>query len=461
MKTFANYELLRELATGNHGTFHLARPPAELGLDADDEVAVKILDRHASDNEFKRMGAELQILLDLDHPHLVPVLDAGHDQGRLYYTTPYYPDGGLPAGPATDPQLVATVVADAAEAVHALHDRGVAHRDIKPSNILLADGRGRLADLGVANYLDARFTATGARPVGTLIYSDPRLIHGDSPGRSSDIWSLGATLHMALTGVSLIGDIPNTHLAEAIEYVLNAEARIHPSCPPPLAAIIGRAGQVDRLDRYPTAEEMAAELRAFAAAEGTAARLSSPTAAVDDDETASGFPLHRRSPTPDLEPYAYPIPVVGCRSGAGHFNHPEARHCRVTGETRDDGAPWISERRTRPPLGMLVDDEGRSTVVQWELVIGRQTDVDPAVAEHRAQGVDHPDQLTMSRVHLRISIDGWEVRAVDESSNGTGLRRDGATSPLPAGEPVALRSGDQLIVEGRTYHFHSTVDRTL
>ncbi|MEM9132387.1 MAG: FHA domain-containing serine/threonine-protein kinase [Actinomycetota bacterium] len=460
MKTFANYRLVREMAAGNHGTFHLAHPPADLGLDQD-TVAIKILDRHASDNEFKRMAAELQILLDLNHPHLVPVLDAGHDQGRLYYTTPYYPDGGLGAGPATDPRLVATVVADAAEAVHALHDRGVAHRDIKPSNILLADGRGRLADLGVANYLDARFTATGARPVGTLIYSDPRLIHGDSPGRSSDIWSLGAALHMALTGHSLIGEIPNSHLAEAIEYVLNAEPLIHPSCPPALAAVIGRAAQVDRLDRHPTAEEFAAELRAFAAEPGAAPRLSSPTAAVDDDEAASGFPLHRRAPTPDLAPYAYPIPVIGARSGAGHFNHPEARHCRVTGQPRTEDGSWISERRTRPPLGVLVDDEGRSVVVQWELVIGRKTEVDPAVAEGTAQGVDHPDQVTMSRVHVRIAVDGWDVRAVDESSNGTGLRRDGETTPLPTGEPVPLRSGDQLIVEGRTYHFHSTVDRTL
>lgn len=460
MTTFATYRLVRELAAGNHGTFHLAHPPGELGLEQE-TVAVKILDRHASDNEFKRMAAELQILLDLDHPHLVPILDAGHDQGRLYYTTPYYPDGGLSIGPADDPRLVATVVADAAEAVHALHDRGVAHRDIKPSNILLDGGRGRLADLGVANYLDARFTATGARPVGTLIYSDPRLIHGDAPGRPSDIWSLGATLHMALTGRSLIGEIPNTHLAEAIEYVLNAEPLIDSSCPPALAAVIGRAVQMDRVDRHPTAEEFAAELRAFAARPGEVPRLSSPTVAVDDDESASGFPLYRRTPTPDLAPYQYPIPVVGTRSGAGHFNHPDARYCRVTGEPRDEACSWISERRTRPPLGVLVDDVGRSVVVQWDLVIGRQTEVDPAVVDGTAQGVDHPTEITMSRVHVRISVDGWQVLATDESSNGTGLRRDGATESLPSGQAVPLRSGDQLIVEGRTYHFHSSIDRTL
>ncbi|MEM8923205.1 MAG: FHA domain-containing serine/threonine-protein kinase [Actinomycetota bacterium] len=459
MKEFAGYEIVEQLRPGNHGTFHLAHPPARLGLEAE-TVALKVLDRHASDNEFKRMAAELEVLLELGHPRLVPVLDAGHEEGRLFYATTYYADGSLGAGPTADPARVSALVADAAEAAHALHERGVAHRDIKPSNILLADGRGHLGDLGVANYLDARFTATGSSPVGTLTFSDPRLIHGDAPGRSSDIWSLGATLHMALTGVSVIGDIPNAHLAAAIEYVIEARPRIAATCPDELQAIIGRCSQPDRLDRYPTAIELAADLRAFAGVSPSVAHADdAERLAATDDEERRGFPVEKgRVAALDLPPHQHPVLVVGSRSSAGWFNRPDARACRVTGETRDGERPWIAERRTRPPLGTLVDNEGNCIVVQWDLVIGRQPDADPAVADGVAQAIAYPDDQTMSRAHLRITLDGWAVTATDQSSNGTRHRSgaDGAVALLPKGTPVALGPGDVLFVEGRSYTFHPT-----
>jgi serine/threonine protein kinase len=203
----------------------------------------------------------------------VEVIDAGHEQGRLYYATPFYHEGPLPLGPCADVAAVANLVADVAEAAHALHEAGVAHRDIKPSNILVAGGRGHLSDLGVANYVNADFTTTGSSPVGTLAYADPSLIHGERAGRASDVWSLGATLHAAVTGIPVLGDIPNTHLVAAIEYVLGAEAKVAPSCHASIAPIVARATHPDRAERYSTAAELAAELRAVA---GQMARPQAP-----------------------------------------------------------------------------------------------------------------------------------------------------------------------------------------
>ncbi len=460
MKRFAGYALVRALGHGNHGTFHLAKPPPERGLGRD-EVALKILDRHASDNEFKRMAAELEVLLELQHPRLVPVLDAGHEEGRLFYATTYYADGSLPVGPDGDPRRAAALVADAAEAAHALHERGVAHRDIKPSNILMAAGRGHLGDLGVANYLDARFTATGARPVGTLTYSDPRLIHGDRPGRASDIWSLAATLHMAVTGRSLIGDIPNAQLVQAIEYVLSAEARIEPSVPGPLAAIIGRAAQPDPADRHGTALELAADLRAWAGVTPLAGDGGTDVLAPDRDRVGDdgrrGFPVAERGPTLDRPTYEHPVAVVGLRSPAGWFNRADAVRCRVTGHPRTDGDGWIPERRSRPPLGVLVDGEGRARLLRWDVVIGRQPDHDEAVAAGRAEGIAHPDAVTMSRAHVRLVLDEWSVLAIDGSSNGTRVRSaDGQVRLLTRGRPEPLVAGDTLLIEGEAYTFHPT-----
>lgn len=452
MNRVADFELIEQLQPGNHGTFYVARAPARLGLD-EELVALKVLDRHASNNEFKRMAAELEVLLEVNHRHLVDVIDAGHDQGRLYYATRYFQDGSVEPGPTDDIAGVATQIADAAEAAHALHEIGVAHRDIKPSNILLQAGRGHLSDLGVANYTDAQFTATGSSPVGTLAYTDPRLIHGDPPGRSSDIWSLGAALHLAVTGESVIGEIPNAHLAAAIEYVLGAEARLAPGCPTTVGAVVARATQPERVDRYHTALELAADLRALA---GDRLFVEIPGPGTDTDEGRRPFPIDDgRQASAALAPYQQPVFVIGHRSSAGYFNRPDAPFCRVSGEQRDALGPWRVERGPRPPLGVLLVDGGPSHLVQWDLLLGRQPEFDDRVAQGLAAPVAFPSEVTMSRAHLYLELRQWDVVVTDLSTNGTKIRSSGYDDlrPLPPGEAVILADGDVLMLESRSVNF--------
>ncbi|MDH3679589.1 MAG: protein kinase [Acidimicrobiia bacterium] len=480
MKTFADYELLDQLQPGNHGTFYRARPPARLNHD-EDVVALKILDRHATDNEFKRMAAELQLLLELHHPFLVDVIDAGHESGRLFYATRFYHEGPLPLGPSNDLAAIATQVADAAEAAHALHEVGVAHRDIKPSNILLADGRGHLSDLGVANYADAHFTTTGSSPVGTLAYADPRLIHGDPAGRASDVWSLGATLHAAVTGQSVLGEIPNAHLAGAIEYVLAATAQVAPTCPPPIAAVVARATRPERPERYLTCADMAAELRAVSAdyagqsdrAAGRPGPPGPPGAAPPPPPPPPPAPVGIDEPTPpplDVEgaaaaepepPYRRPVLVVGQRSVEGHFNHPQATVCWVSGEARGSRGPWVSGHAERPPLGVLLFEDGRSYVLRWDTVLGRQPDTDQRVVSGWAAPLALEAELTISRAHLHLELRDWDVYATDISSNGTSLisAATGQRRKLARGEPTLLRHGDVIVIEelSITYQSHHLV----
>lgn len=453
MSRVADFELIEQLQPGNHGTFYVARAPARLGLD-EDLVALKVLDRHASDNEFKRMAAELEVLLEVDHRHLVDVIDAGHDNGRLYYATQYFRDGSVEPGPTDDIVAVATQIADAAEAAHALHEIGVAHRDIKPSNILLQDGRGHLSDLGVANYADAQFTATGSSPVGTLAYTDPRLIHGDPAGRSSDIWSLGAALHLAITGQSVIGEIPNAHLAAAIEYVLAAEARLAPGCPTTVGAVVARATQPERADRYHTALELAADLRALV---GDGLFVEVPGQGQDvHREGRRPFPIDGgRQPSAALALYEHPVFVIGHRSTAGYFNRPDATFCRVSGEKRNALGPWRVERGPRPPLGVLLVDDGRSHLVQWDLIVGRQPETDERVVQGSAAPVAFPAEATMSRAHIHLELRQWDALVTDLSTHGTGIRSSGEAElrRLSPGEPVILADGDVLVLESRSVTF--------
>ena len=484
MKSIADYELIEQLQPGNHGTFYKARPPGRLGHEQD-VVAVKILDRHATDNEFKRMAAELQLLLELDHPRIVDVLDAGHEDGRLYYVTRFYHEGGLPLGPASDPGKVVSQVADAAEAAHALHEVGVAHRDIKPSNILLAGGRGHLSDLGVANYADANFTTTGSSPVGTLAYADPRLIHGDPAGRASDIWSLGATLHAAITGQSVLGEIPNAHLAGAIEYVLSATVNISPSCPPAIAAVVAKATHAERPQRYLTGEELAAELRKVAselAGGGAPFAAPPPPSAAGSPPVSPAFspppaPVQAPPPPPvGLDPatppplgvegdstgapeadYRRPVLVVGQRSSDGHFNHPQAMVCWVSGEMRGSRGPWVAGRAERPPLGVFLFEDGRSYVLKWDTILGRQPDTDERITTGRAGPLALEAELTMSRAHLHVELKDWDVYVTDISSNGTSLlsAATGQRRKLNPGEPTRLEHGDVLVIETLTITFQS------
>ena len=140
MERIADYELLDRLGAGNHGEFWLARPPTRLGLPADVLVAVKVLGMRATENDFRRMANELRVHASVQSANLASVLDAGHQEGRLFYAMTYYPDGSLehPARPL-ERRAVLRAVAGAARACHALHEVGVAHRDIKPGNILIDD----------------------------------------------------------------------------------------------------------------------------------------------------------------------------------------------------------------------------------------------------------------------------------------------------------------------------------
>ncbi len=264
VKGVADYIFERPLWSGNHGTFWLARTPERIGVD-EPFVAVKLLDQHASDDEFRRMTNELKLFAAVSSPHLVQLYDAGHHEGRLYYSSQFHPEGSLAApAAALESTTVVQAVADAARAAHALHEAGVAHRDIKPSNILLAGGRGRLTDLGLAQVLNPGQTVTGVGPLGAIEYVAPEVVRGDAAGRPSDIWGLAAALHGALTRTSLYPGLPESSLLEALRHVLSTSPQVDGSLPGAVSEVIARSLQPDPADRQATAAALADELDAIA-----------------------------------------------------------------------------------------------------------------------------------------------------------------------------------------------------
>ncbi len=196
------YEIIREIAAGGMGVVFEARDPL-----LDRVVAIKLLPpEHATAVAVERFLRECRILAQLVHPHIVPILDASSDSGLLWFVMPYLGDDTLDARLRTAPLDARAAMRVATELIDALacaHDAGILHRDIKPSNVFLNGDHALLADFGVAALEQpAGQTLTGdGHLVGTLRYMAPELRQGSVATVHSDLYSLGATLYEASTGL--------------------------------------------------------------------------------------------------------------------------------------------------------------------------------------------------------------------------------------------------------------------
>lgn len=254
-----DYEIIETIGDGNHGVYHTAHPPTRLGL-SDPLVTLKVLDNLGSADDFKRITNELRLLHSLRSPHLVELLDAGSVDGRMYLTTRHYPAGALEqAGDTLSRSARVAIVADAARGAHAMHEVGVAHRDINPSNIFIDQTRGRLADLGLAQTLAGATATIGTGPIGSLQFIDPDLVWGGKASRSTDIWSLGITLHCTLSDVAPFGEIPTNSLIAAFRHIVHSDPQLDDRFEPELRSVVERClAPVE--DRFDTADDMAEAL---------------------------------------------------------------------------------------------------------------------------------------------------------------------------------------------------------
>jgi len=171
----------------------------------------------------------------------------------------YFPDGSLAHG-SHDRSTVVSAVADVSRAAHALHEAGIVHRDIKPQNVLLYAGGAKLADLGLSHVLAPGVTVTGMGDVTSIEYTDPALIHGAAPSRATEIFSLGATLHRALSGTGLYGQLPEGDAMLALRRVFSQAPTIAPGLDQADAAAIAWAIAPNAIDRPATALEFAERL---------------------------------------------------------------------------------------------------------------------------------------------------------------------------------------------------------
>jgi predicted Ser/Thr protein kinase len=204
---FAGYRIEAVAGRGGMGVVYRA---VQEGLER--PVALKLIAPElARDPEFRaRFEREQRAAASLDHPHVIPVYEAGEQDGSLFIAMRWVDGPDLrervaehgPLAPAAAVELLRQV----AGALDAAHARGLVHRDVKPANVLLAGkddaSHAYLSDFGLARRGESadRLTRTGGAVLGTAAYSAPEQIEGRPLDARADVYALACVLFFALSG---------------------------------------------------------------------------------------------------------------------------------------------------------------------------------------------------------------------------------------------------------------------
>ncbi len=234
-------------------------------------AAVKLLAPTVDQDEFRdRFVRESKLAASIDHPSIVPVYDAGDENGQLYIAMAWVDGSDLKTLLAQEGRLplrrALRIAGQIASALDAAHARGLVHRDVKPANILVGEGdRAYLSDFGVVKELaGAGATRTGAF-VGTIAYSAPEQIEGRDIDARADQYALACVLYECLVGISPF------HRSSEVA-VLNAHlhapppklTKTAPELPAALEPVLAKALSKSPLDRYGSCGEFLAAARAAA-----------------------------------------------------------------------------------------------------------------------------------------------------------------------------------------------------
>ena len=222
-------------------------------------VALKVIAPEiAASSEFReRFRRESRVAASLDHPHVIPIYDAGGKGGLVYVTMRFVDGTDLRALAPLERGRAARIVAQAADALDAAHARGLVHRDVKPGNVLIEDPSGRdhafLTDFGLAKEVsaDAGLTSTG-NWLGTVDFAAPEQIRGRPVDERADVYALGGVLFWALTG-----RVPyprDDDMAKMLAH-LNDPPPSAPGVPPELDAVVRRAMAKRADERFLSAGE--------------------------------------------------------------------------------------------------------------------------------------------------------------------------------------------------------------
>jgi eukaryotic-like serine/threonine-protein kinase len=254
------YVFKREIGEGGAAHVFLAEDTERGHL-----VAVKILRPEVStDIGERRFQREIEIVRGFKHPNILPLLDYGMMNGRIFFTAPYIAGDTLKArikreGPLPLADVVA-IMSDIAAALDHAHTRGIIHRDVKPANILLAETGTVVADFGIARGVavtpEEALTATGVA-LGTPEYMSPEQCGGMRElDARCDVYAFGCVVYEMLTGSPpFAGASTDAIVARQFKETPRPITQIRPSIPDGVDRAIAKSLAKIRGHRYYSAGE--------------------------------------------------------------------------------------------------------------------------------------------------------------------------------------------------------------
>ena len=265
-KKIGKYEIAGVQGRGGMGVVYRAEDPM-IGR----SVAIKTLNESLSGQPemLKRFYREAQAPL---HPNIAIVFDVGDEDGKPFIVMEFVEGDGLDKIIGSDRPIPLidklTIISQVCAGLGYAHQNGVVHRDIKPANIMVKRNpiQAKIVDFGIASVQRAKMetglTQTG-KVIGTVHYISPERLRGNRGDGRADIWATGVMLYLLLTGQLPFPGAPGEELSVMNKVIHEPHPPLSTwmeNYPPALDAIIDRALAKDPEDRYPAAEELAADL---------------------------------------------------------------------------------------------------------------------------------------------------------------------------------------------------------
>lgn len=269
--------------------------------------AVKVVDSQleSPDALSERLRQDAAALSELDQPAIVPLQDVGRSGTMTFAAAPFIRAHNLQrlmARGRMDNERAWRILSTIANALDAVHSRGLVYRALKPGNVLI-DGEGavRLVEFGVAGKRVGPLAL--AEPMYHLSapqYLAPEQVEGAEPDFRADIYALGVLVFEILTATSVPG---SRQPGEALRATLSAPPpsahAVQPALPRALDGVLGRAMAKDPLARHGSANELLRELVALPDERAPGARPTGPALAVTDVAEVPAKPFSGKLPIPD------------------------------------------------------------------------------------------------------------------------------------------------------------------
>lgn len=256
-KNIGRFGIVRELGRGAQSVVYLARDPH-----LQREVAIKTLHFSRPDPlKNQQLLSEARMVSQLRHPNIVPIFEAGEEQGDLYLVFEYVPGLNLGEYLRTNGRLTPvkaiSILIPVLDAIAHAHAAGIIHRDLKPQNVLLgSDSTPRVMDFGIA----ARIEAQGGDDeafMGTPGYMAPEYIERRECNEATDVFAAGLLFYELLTGQPAVR---GENIYEVMNRIANQDVRLPKNegieIDDALASILYKATARDPQQRYASVAQM-------------------------------------------------------------------------------------------------------------------------------------------------------------------------------------------------------------